>query len=187
MSMAIGIDVDGVTANFVGAVCALLGIPEDGTYDDCSKACGGEDALWARISGVGPAFHRVLLSPVHGAREGVAALMAEPRFDVWFVTSQPRRDQGCDTWVADRTDWLVRTFGIHEDSIVFTRDKSGFHGDVLIDDYPHQLEQFERSQRSARGILFCPPRDGILPARGRFLLMNGWDDLGVALAQGWAA
>lgn len=73
---------------------------------------------------------------------------------VWVVTSPMHNNQ---RWVYDRLAWLQDELGVDRHRVAFMSDKSAFDGAVLIDDYAGNLHQFEDGGNGRRGILWRQP------------------------------
>ncbi len=143
----IGVDVDGVLADFVGCV---LGIYNSTIWDSKSKQLKYDDVYcydvenligqssWDSILNIIDDHYLVRRLNIHkGALEGVLELRKMGR--VVFVTAPYWSNKN---WIHDRVSWLERLFAAKKADIVFTSDKSTFGGDLLIDDAPKHLERW---------------------------------------------
>jgi 5'(3')-deoxyribonucleotidase len=78
-----------------------------------------------------------------GAASGVRDLAKE--CDVYFVTSPIHSSP---TWAYERRKWLIKWFGHEQGSkVVFTSHKHLVAGDVLVDDKPGNLENWNHGCR----------------------------------------
>lgn len=85
--------------------------------------------------------------------------------DFWIVTACWNINNA-----APKTEWLLEHFPfLDREKFMFVRDKSGFYGDILIDDKPKNLEGFR-----SLGILFDAPHN---QDENRFIRVNNWEDL----------
>jgi 5'(3')-deoxyribonucleotidase len=149
--LVIGIDVDGVIADFVGPVLRYLSkhlgkqlTEQDITRFDMRAILG--DSGWKAVS------EQLLSKPGHAsslacypeAPNAINKLREMGR--VVFVTTPYAESP---TWSHDRTRWLVEHTGAKLNDVVHCWDKSLFGGDVLVDDAPHHLEAWTRSGRLA--------------------------------------
>lgn len=152
------LDVDGVLADFLTPSFAILNrlsglshvaadlkewdlfslfprTVEDAFYDECNK----------------PGFCSSL--PVlPGAVEFVAGLREVA--DVYIVTSPMNHNQ---TWTWERQQWLKQHFDVPHRHIVHTSAKYLCVGDVLIDDRPLNIEEWEREHAKGVGALWDAP------------------------------
>jgi 5'-nucleotidase len=129
------IDMDGVTCQFVPAVCAehnrLTGDnlkPEDIT-DWNMKLFGIQNETWLK-----PGFFRNL-EPMPGAAEILYLIRKD------FRLSIATDCQGVDFVQADKRAWLEEYLPFVDD-IYFLADKSAVPGHLIFDDAPHHLEAF---------------------------------------------
>jgi 5'-nucleotidase len=77
------------------------------------------------------------LPVIKGSQEVIEELSRS--FDIYFITSPFNLNN-----IAPKYRWLKKNFGfIAEDRYIFTRDKSVFYGDYLIDDKPSNLVGFQ--------------------------------------------
>jgi 5'-nucleotidase len=73
------------------------------------------------------------LPPISGGVEAVKSMVKEG-YDVRFCTSPLLTYENC---VLEKYQWIEEHFGeTYVDRIIFTRDKTLIHGDILIDDRP---------------------------------------------------
>jgi 5'(3')-deoxyribonucleotidase len=172
MNKIILVDVDGVLADFTGAVrewdlFALY--PED-----------LQSMIKRRISDPGFCAE---LKVLPGAEEGVRELVQLG--DVYAVTSPW---WSSPTWPYERTRWLDRWFGMPADRVVQTSAKQLVFGDVMIDDRPENLIEW-RSCQQARGwctravLVDAPYNQGRAELAHR---AHGWGDV-VEKTREWLA
>ena len=172
----IGLDVDGVVTDLVGALLKLvhqrtgqLLVPEQIHSFDLRNTLGN---LWLTAMDIlsEPGFARSLTA-YPGAIEGVNKLRELGR--VVFVTSPFFRSP---TWSNERALWLHEHTQARRRDIVHIDDKTVFAGHVLIDDAPYQLEAWVKTDRPA--IRVVRPWNENAPG----LAANNWDEI-VALTR----
>ena len=160
MNFTIGLDVDGVVADFVGgamgvinASCADKRRAEDVVGDDvmaCFSFTDYERFLILRRLRA-PGFARSL-KPLHGAVHAVQRLRSMHGVDVVFVTSPLR---GSATWQTDREDWLATRFpGIN---VMFMHHKEYADVDLLIDDTPANVKSTLARHGPGSALLWVTP------------------------------
>jgi 5'(3')-deoxyribonucleotidase len=143
----VGLDVDGVLGDLL---TPLLAIASDLLQRDVvvshlqswalDDLFVGDEArllpeLWRRAGS--PGFCRSI-TPYPGAAEGVAALR-EAGASLFVVTS-PLHD--APTWTHEREEWLKEHFGIDRRHVVHAHEKYVFHGGMLVDDKPENIERW---------------------------------------------
>jgi 5'-nucleotidase len=129
------IDMDGVTCQFVPAVCAEVNkrtggnlTPEDVTDWDMSKF-GIEITDWQK-----PGFFRSL-EPMPGAIETLYKMQRD--YHLAIATDC----MGVDFVRAEKAEWLKEYLPFITE-VHYTGDKSKVKGDLLFDDAPHHLAVF---------------------------------------------
>ncbi len=154
--MRVGIDLDGVLYDFVGALRDYAGMhnaPEARRWEFY------EDWGWTREKfkevcdagvGDGEIFWRG--SPIDGAVELTHALKAAGH-RVVIVTA---RDFGSAGASRNATRSWLRAWGFHYDELHFAEDKTQFNLDWMLDDSPHVAEQF-RGHPKTRFVLMDQP------------------------------
>lgn len=144
----VGLDMDGVVYDFVGAACEWSGFDrEKATSWDIFYAWGNP-GMWN-------AFDKHAQSPnfclglklITGARRFVSELREIA--DVLVVTS-PYRDS--PTWAYERELAVLRDFEIEREWLMSTRSKQYARVDLLIDDKPANVDAFP-----GKSILFDQP------------------------------
>lgn len=186
--MKILLDVDGVIADFYGAVSQVLwgfrngwpnairpdGVPwqpEDCRQYNIQQALGLNDNLWQatceRIDRPGFAHH--CIGPYPGAVDVVEKLSRLG--EVFFITKPWSTSR---TWAYDREQWLIDHFqhviNVHE-RVISTGVKHLVRGDVFIEDNPDTLREHEKYHNDKKIKHFLVAReynhhDGCFP-RGR--------------------
>lgn len=86
-----------------------------------------------------------------GAQEAVSALREVA--DVVCVTSPWR---GVRLWTHERTEWLIKHFGFHEEDIIPTSGKHHVGGDMLVDDRTDNITRWLHHQ-DGLGFLWAQP------------------------------
>jgi len=139
-------DVDGVLADFLGAVLegvhGKTGVAhsrQEVTQWSIADSIGVPKELIARIA-CEKGFCREL-KVLPGARELVD--MLRKYGEVYFVTSPFWSSQ---YWMYERNHWLWREFEADSNEIVHTSAKHLIRGDMLIDDKPSTVEMWAMSQ-----------------------------------------
>jgi 5'(3')-deoxyribonucleotidase len=145
------LDCDGVLSDFVGQL--LVGLKSDGSIPwsvtpedivdyDCAKSLG---ITWDVINRwtCAPGFCSTM-EPYPHAHALLAGLQAIG--DVTVVTAPYR---GSPSWIAERIDWLERTFGLFGERVCVWSEKHRVEGDLLIDDGPKQVANFAATGRRA--------------------------------------
>jgi 5'(3')-deoxyribonucleotidase len=148
--LTVGLDMDGVAYDFVGAAIEWSGNSfkrEDATSFNIFGSWGVE-GLWAAFDRHAQekdfCFNLKLLD---GARAFVAELASMA--DVLVVTS-PYRD--APYWAHEREKAVLRDFGFEREKVMSCRSKQYARVDVLIDDKPSNIESFTDA-----AILFDQP------------------------------
>jgi 5'(3')-deoxyribonucleotidase len=149
--MLIGVDVDGVVADFVGPVLRHVALrtgrqltDSDIARFDMAGALGADAWESVKRELLSPPGFALGLEPYPGAVQGVRALREMGR--VVFVTTP---FTGSPTWSFERTEWLMKRLDASRSDIAHLVDKTLFAGDILVDDAPNQLEAWVRSGRAA--------------------------------------
>lgn len=139
------IDVDGVLADFMGAVLSFVNT-RHGTnfnhhdmYDDFRVVIKEYHTQELENFIKSEGFCQ-MLKVLPGAIEGVQKLR-DLGWDIMFVTS-PYKD--APTWAYDRMKWLERYFGATREDVIFARNKKYVHGVTLIDDLPRNCIEWSR-------------------------------------------
>lgn len=150
----IGLDVDGVIADFMGELLRAIKAqhririkPKDVVYYNLERTFGPD--VWRKAAAIlcAPGFAG-RLAPYPGAQAFVAGLRQIDR--VVFVTA-PHTDSR--TWCYDRLRWLEEHFNATSKDVVFAKDKTAFGGWLLIDDDPQQLRAWIDTGRQAIRIV----------------------------------
>lgn len=133
------LDVDGVIADFYGAVARVLYLNNSSRpqatkwdfIDDLKRQRPGDYKVYKQRSSQ-PSFC-LGIDPYDGAADFVNRLREYG--EVVAVTSPLTH---CPTWCAERRDWLMTNFAFSPDDIIFARRKELVVGDIFIDDkYEH--------------------------------------------------
>ena len=142
----IGIDVDGICADYVGGylrslaeLCGIVRQPHEVTGWDIAASLG----LTRKQHGM---VRRAIRSPgwcyelpvLDGAKDGLRELSQLP-VDWYFVTTP---DRGAATWRSDRAAWCGDVFGFPDREVIQVRDKTLAAVDYLTDDKPATVEAF---------------------------------------------
>ena len=153
--MRILLDVDGVVADFIGAVFKIrdghdLNRGSAKTYD-WFKEYPGEDGDRVLDAMTGSQFWRNL-GFIHQAVEGVDFLRSKGHKIVWCTCPY----KACPTWTKDRTLWLEDNFqrSEHKEPLVFTRDKWLIGAHVMIDDRADWVAEWQEEHPASLGLVF---------------------------------
>lgn len=77
--------------------------------------------------------------------------------DVYFVTAQVEMSP---TWSYDRTNWLIKHFGVEQgEKIVLTHHKHLVGGDALIDDKEYNIKAWKKAHPNGLAILWDHPHN----------------------------
>lgn len=151
--MTVALDVDGVVADFIGAIAGFLSSAAGMRVDESTfsstdvfsclrhPTLNVKELLLEEMSRPGFVSE---MKPYDGAIDGFKRL--SELADVFFVTD-PFKDS--QTWGHERTLWLMRTFDVSRDSVVLASDKSRVAGDILIDDSPSNVRQWTKTGRNS--------------------------------------
>lgn len=159
MEKPILVDVDGVLANFVGAVLDFINekhgtiLTPDDIHDDLNKSIPQyyDNDLIKFITSKG--FCQTL-QVLPGAKEAIDKFKSN-NFKIIFVTSPYLN---APTWTYDRLKWLKKHFGAKRDDVIFARNKKYIDGLTLIDDLPRNCIEWHNYQNSLIGAtLFSRP------------------------------
>ena len=163
MSKIVLLDVDGVLCDFVAGVMRSVATCSDERADLSDWDFLGKLSLHAKraylADSAKPGFCYGL-DPLSGAVEGVQALR-EDGHDLVAVTAPLLH---CPTWEGERREWLRQYFGFTARDVVFTSRKDLVHGDVLVDDKPEHVIEWERRWLKS-GVLWAQPYNRHATAR----------------------
>lgn len=142
----IGVDVDGVLADFVEEVlvwangCRAAGTPpfrRDQISDFDILKCWGIEHLWGELDRhVSRAGVCAGLNAYDGAKNFLARLQKSA--EVVVVTSPWKTSP---YWMWERREWLIKKMGF-DGEIIFTKRKDLISVDALIDDYAEHTDTF---------------------------------------------
>ncbi len=157
------LDVDGVLADFVGGVLAILGSrfdiwrkPEEITEFDLSKSLGLHPDIVTALFGEITNRQRFAadLAVYPGAVDGVRRL--HEIADVYVVTSPWNSNP---TWTHDREAWLARHFDIPHSHVVHTSAKHLVCGDLLVDDKTSTLVEWSNAHPGGFAVQWQTPHN----------------------------
>jgi 5'(3')-deoxyribonucleotidase len=150
------LDCDGVVGDFITPclreIALLTGA--DHAHDDVDvwdfdvKLISSEELrreYWSRITA--PGFC-ASIEPYPHAKEGVKLLQSYA--DVYIVTAPML----APTWASERQQWLAEHFGISHKRIVSTPAKYLVRGELLVDDKPEHVEQWQAANPCGVGVLW---------------------------------
>jgi 5'(3')-deoxyribonucleotidase len=153
--MRILCDVDGVFADFLGHTIFYLGDKAPGEEEFTSwnllDHLSKEEAEFCNALWRLPSWCKdiPLLPGAQVAHKELAALGK-----VLWVTAPVRNSR---YWHLERISWLEAHFGVDEDDVVFTHDKSHVWGDVIIDDRLENVEGWAKAHPAGLPILWDRP------------------------------
>lgn len=158
MTDVILLDIDGVIVDFTSAYLDVLATQtgrrhsaDDVTcfdYGRCVATPAEDAAVWRHV-GATPGF--VYDLPLYdGALDFLAELREHGRV---VACTSPASAQ----WAAERYQLLIDVAGFDKRDIVIARSKELVHGDFLIDDAAHNIEEWEAANEDRFGILFDRP------------------------------
>jgi 5'(3')-deoxyribonucleotidase len=171
----LGLDVDGVLADFITPALAIMrdmGVgdytPEDMTDFEMSTLIpeGRRNEFWKRCGEPGWCRN---LKPYDGAQDGVKALAKVA--DIYIVTSPLHSGP---QWTHEREAWLWEHFGIPRSRVIHTAAKYTFAGDMLVDDKPEHVEKWSDEHRGVP-VLWARPYNE--RARKLMVRTNSWFEL----------
>lgn len=183
----VGVDVDGVLANLLGAMAPLLtefaGRPitavDMQAWDlDHLLPPGTANAFWTRVGA--PGFLKDL-EPYPGAVDGLRDLQKVA--DVYIVTSYLHSGP---QWVHERDAWLLAHFDFPRKKVVHTHAKYTFRAFSLVDDKPENVELWdaEHAREHVFPVLWEQPYNARHNLR-RGARTNNWSDMIGALLENW--
>ena len=167
MKKIVLVDMDGVLANFYPQFIEME-YKETGIQIDINKLDGilEQDAF--------PSFHKLVNSPgffrtvplIEGSVEGLKYL--NDKYDVIIASSATEFPNS----LVDKHAWLGEHFPfINWKQMIFCGSKSNIQGDVMIDDHPKNLSNFD-GQR----ILFSEPHNAFVNDES-FRRVSGWKEI----------
>lgn len=173
--MRILVDVDGVLADYVGAILAgvneTLGTSfrhEDVTQWNISEALGiGSQTV--RDFAVSPDLVRGL-EPIRGAKEGFK--MLDQTQYVYVVTCPG----DTPTWTSDREAWLWKHFQFPRSRVVHTYCKHIIQGDMLIDDNVDNVRAWAAEHKYGVALLWDRPWNQRADV-GRYTRVKSWEEI----------
>lgn len=159
--MIILCDVDGVLADFAGAVVEVVNglFGRSHTIEDVhsygiAESLGLTDEQWSEVCTIidQPGFARSLraLESVDQLRKKVWGFGGP---SVEFVTSP----WDSPTWCYDRSQWLTDQFGGLGRHVTFTGRKWMMRGDVFVDDNPTAVRDWAHHNPAGRALLWDAP------------------------------
>lgn len=178
--MRILLDVDGVIADYTGAVLKLV------QQHTGLIILRSQVVEWNIFELIPPKHHRHIQSaldePGFCARidpfpEAVAAVGVLQTFGEVIPVTTPSHTN--PTWAYERSAWLAGKFGFAPGKIVQTGYKEVVDGDVMIDDKPENVRKWLDAHDQCEGILWDAPynqQEQVLPRA------YGWDDVYQRLA-----
>lgn len=155
----LGIDIDGVCADFVGA-CIAVWYQETGLLVDRAQLdqwsifdCGvmDRDIVAPRVEKRGFCASLDLFPE---AKPGLATI--EPWADIYAVTSPWHESEW---WVSERTTWLEEKLGIDHRHQIHTSAKELVRVDVFVDDRPENVAKWQVAFPEGRALLWDTPHN----------------------------
>jgi len=161
------VDMDGVLADVYAQFIAYEKRNGGQMIDlDTAIAMGGEKAFPNVMNYLSePGFFRTL-PLIEGCVEVMEYLYS--KYDLFILSAAMEFPNS----LREKYDWLSEHFPfIKWEKIVFCGDKSFVSGDVLIDDYPRNLDPFQGTK-----ILFTQPHNKFLNDEG-YTRVNSWAEI----------
>lgn len=171
------LDVDGVLADFTGAVIEHLKgygiareVPQITDYDIPKALSLSEEERWHFFSLLEWEGFHSRLEPHTDALEAWEELNALAT--VHIVTKPYTRSR---TWVPSRLAWLEKHFGLGPDEVTFTYRKELVHGDMLVEDDHRNLEKWRAKWKKGKAVLLSRPWNA--SATGRLDRVADWSSI----------
>jgi 5'(3')-deoxyribonucleotidase len=145
--MRIGIDLDGVSADFIPSyakACAVKIDPEQLTHwTALEEIVPFGHGVWEWLEHNDPKiFHD--LTPIPGAIEGIKELRSNGHTIV-IITARPK-------WAKGSAEYWLNTNNIPYDEIHETHDKTSVSCDIYIDDADHNLKELSHIGHTIRMV-----------------------------------
>lgn len=86
-----------------------------------------------------------------GAKEGIQKIRDAGHDIVWLTAPYTP----CYGWASERFEWLGRNFDAHYHDICIAHRKGCISGDVLIDDKPENVREWQQMNPSGRVFLYA--------------------------------
>ncbi len=175
--MRVLVDVDGILANFVDAA---LDVVEEVTgrkfdHDDVHMwditqliECDIKKKECKKLMD-SPGF-ATSFAAYDGAIEAIKKIRND--YELFFVTSPMHSNR---SWMPERVDWLCNKFGTNPDHVNFVKHKYIVRGDVLIDDSPTNVMEWERHNPKGLGLLWT--RKYNENDKGPFVRVSSWSQV----------
>jgi 5'(3')-deoxyribonucleotidase len=147
------IDVDGVLADFAGALLEEfpLDLPEKPPWDIINLYDPERrKAVYERLAD--PQWW-IDLPVIDGAKEGIQYLESLGH-KLFYVTSPW---ESCEEWKPARRTWLNQHFNVPPENVFPAEDKSWFRGDYLIDDKPKHITDWSSENPDGVAYLYDTP------------------------------
>lgn len=143
----VGIDVDGVLRDFVGKVQSLafdetgLVFEDPDTYYFDTPELSMRNKIWGTREWLAPVFEDAPV--IKMGRMGYNKFCTDPMFEVYIVShQQPDTEQHTDVWLEKNG------FDAH-DHVMYLKDKTQAPCQILIDDYPVNVQAYLDISREA--------------------------------------
>ena len=147
------IDVDGVLADFAGALLEEfpLELPENPSWD-IIKLYDPEqrEAVYDRLA---DPLWWANLPVIDGAKEGIRYLRGLGH-DLSYVTAPW---DSCEGWVHARREWLNRHFDVPVEKVFPVKKKYLVPSNYLIDDKPDNISEYSRECPESKAYLYDTP------------------------------
>lgn len=168
------VDVDGVCADFLTA--ALDGVdllPSDVKGWDFFSQLTDEESRYVRKKLASPYFWAHAIEPIESAM-GFGDRLERLGYKHIIVVTSP----WCKEVMGARVDWLNKHFGGQFDALCFQKRKSTIHGDLMIDDGIHNLNEWTAAHPQGKGILMSTNYN---QGCDKYMRMANWSGLEDAL------
>jgi 5'-nucleotidase len=179
--VVVGVDLDGVCANYYDALRRLVaekyGIPEDKIEEVYPAPSTYDMAEWPDFEHNFIKYHSeavvagiyTLMQPIQGASETLWKL-SEEGYHLRVITSRFVKHGQNAQVIGDTATWLDKNDIPYRD-IMFVKDKADVYADIYIDDSPENVINLKRTGRKV--ITFDAPYNKDLEG----LRAKNWDDV----------
>jgi len=143
--------------------------PKDVVDYDLKKFCKNGELLYSILEKPGFFYD---LPPIPGALKYFQKLIDDRRFEVMVVTQPPRTAHYA---IRDKREWM-KTFFPNFDltNMIFCHKKEYIRGDVLFDDAPHHLCEWNKVNKKGVTVKINYPYNAFFPSSWAFNRNTAW-------------